>query len=70
MAKHLLINGPSGNILLPADTDTDAVLRELEDGALDGRIVTVNAEDQGDPSARFTVYLNLKNAVWWAIVER
>lgn len=70
MAKHLLVNGPTGNIRLPADTDVDAVLEELEQGAREGGIVTVTAEDQGDPSARFTVYLNLKNAVWWAIVDR
>lgn len=70
MAKHLLINGPSGNIRLPTETDVDDLLAALEQGARERRIVTVTGEDQGDPGAHYTVYVNLVNAVWWAVVER
>jgi hypothetical protein len=67
MAKYLRIepgNDPQtgkltgSNLLLPADTDLDALADEIEAAFADGTPVTITGEGSDDPRLNYKVILN------------
>lgn len=69
MAKYLMINGFTGALRLPADTDLEELRTRLVEAANGREVVTVLGELQDNPLVPVPMHVLPSNLNWWSVVE-
>ena len=68
MAKYLLLGNTDDTWMLPAETDSAALLAELRDGFDGAEVVEVEVE-MAESGGRLTIYVNPEAIGWWSVYE-